>query len=42
MKYRQVGTASLKVSEIALGCAGFWGDRLFSGEQGDRDRPGGL
>lgn len=30
MKYRQLGRTGLTVSEIGLGCSGFWGDRRFS------------
>ncbi|EXI75971.1 MAG TPA: aldo/keto reductase [Candidatus Accumulibacter phosphatis] len=29
MKYRRLGKTDLEVSEVALGCAGFWGDRKF-------------
>ncbi len=30
MKYRQLGRTSLKLSEISVGCSGFWGNKLFS------------
>ncbi|TLD47429.1 MAG: L-glyceraldehyde 3-phosphate reductase [Accumulibacter sp.] len=33
MKYRRLGTTDLEVSEVALGCSGFWGDRKFPEEQ---------
>lgn len=29
MRYRQLGRTSLSVSEIAVGCSGFWGNRRF-------------
>ena len=30
MQYRTLGRTNLIVSEIALGCSGFWGNRGFS------------
>lgn len=29
MRYRQLGRTDISVSEIGLGCSGFWGDRRF-------------
>ncbi|MBV8536003.1 MAG: aldo/keto reductase [Alphaproteobacteria bacterium] len=36
MKYRKLGVTGLQVSEIGLGCSGFWGDRLFSDDKAIR------
>ncbi|MCF6319827.1 MAG: aldo/keto reductase [Proteobacteria bacterium] len=33
MKYRKLGKTELKVSEVAVGCSGFWGNRRFSEEK---------
>jgi aryl-alcohol dehydrogenase-like predicted oxidoreductase len=33
MKYRKLGNTDLLVSEIGLGCSGFWGDKHFSDKE---------
>lgn len=33
MEYRKLGQTSLRVSEISLGCSGFWGNRKFPEKQ---------
>jgi aryl-alcohol dehydrogenase-like predicted oxidoreductase len=33
MKYRRLGQTDLEVSEVALGCSGYWGDRKFPEKQ---------
>lgn len=33
MKYRRLGKTELRLSEIGLGCSGFWGGRLFDDEK---------
>jgi len=33
MQYRKLGKSDLLVSEIGLGCSGFWGDRRFSDQK---------
>lgn len=30
MKYRKLGNTALNVSEISVGCSGFWGNKRFS------------
>ncbi len=29
MRYRNLGNTGLRISEVSLGCSGFWGNRLF-------------
>lgn len=33
MRYRKLGRTPLEISEIGLGCSGFWGNRLFPEEK---------
>ncbi len=33
MRYRQLGSTELSVSEISLGCSGYWGNRKFDQER---------
>jgi aryl-alcohol dehydrogenase-like predicted oxidoreductase len=33
MNYRKLGRTDLKVSEIAIGCSDFWGNKMFSGKK---------
>jgi aryl-alcohol dehydrogenase-like predicted oxidoreductase len=36
MNYRTLGKSGISVSEIGLGCSGFWGDKFFSDKQAIR------